>query len=139
MPSSHLLAMFAVGSMVLPACGGAAPRSADAGAIGGSGRQSSTGGGDNQISSAASGGNSGGITGSAGGASNRGGTSASTGPAPIAGLSLFFSDLTSGPNSGGQSGKGAYVTVFGNGFGDTQGTSTVTIGGSAAGTCLRST
>ncbi|MGC9985845.1 MAG: choice-of-anchor Q domain-containing protein [Polyangia bacterium] len=132
MPSSHLLAMFAVGSMVLPACGGAAPRSADAGAIGGSGRQSSTGGGDNQISSAASGGNSGGITGSAGGASNRGGTSASTGPAPIAGLSLFFSDLTSGPNSGGQSGKGAYVTVFGNGFGDTQGTSTVTIGGSAA-------
>ncbi|MGA7741313.1 MAG: choice-of-anchor Q domain-containing protein [Polyangia bacterium] len=132
MPSSHLLAMFAVGSMVLPACGGAAPRSADAGAIGGSGGQSSTGGGDNQISSAASGGNSGGITGSAGGASNRGGTSASTGPAPIAGLSLFFSDLTSGPNSGGQSGKGAYVTVFGNGFGDTQGTSTVTIGGSAA-------
>jgi hypothetical protein len=45
---------------------------------------------------------------------------------------LFFSDLTSGPNIGGQSGKGAYVTVFGNGFGDTQGTSTVTIGGSAA-------
>jgi len=69
---------------------------------------------------------------SRGGSGNTGGTSGSTGFAPITGLSLFFSDLTSGSNSGGQSDKGAHVTVFGNGFGDTQGTSTVTIGGGAA-------
>ena len=85
----------------------------------------STGGGT-------TGGTSGGGTGGAGGSSNTGGTSGSTSPAPTTGLSLFFSDLTSGPNSGGQSGKGAYVTVFGNGFGDTQGASTVTIGGGTA-------
>ncbi len=53
------------------------------------------------------------------------------GPAPIAGLRLFFSDLESGPNSGGQDGKGAFVTVWGNGFGATRGTSTVTVGGGA--------
>ncbi len=40
-----------------------------------------------------------------------------TGPAPIAGLRLFFSDLESGPNTGGQNGKGAFVTLYGNGFG----------------------
>ena len=85
----------------------------------------STGGGT-------TGGTSGGGTGGAGASSNAGGTSGSTSPAPITGPSLFFSDLTSGPNSGGQSGKGAYVTVFGNGFGDTQGASTVTIGGGMA-------
>jgi hypothetical protein len=54
------------------------------------------------------------------------------GPAPIAGLRLFFSDLTSGPNTGGQNGKGAFVTVYGNGFGALQGTSTVSVGGGAA-------
>ena len=41
---------------------------------------------------------------------------------------LFFSDLTSGPNSGGENGKGAFVTIYGNHFGATQGTSTVTVG-----------
>jgi hypothetical protein len=55
-----------------------------------------------------------------------------TGPAPIAGLRAFFTDLTSGPSSGGQGGKGAFVTVYGNGFGASQGTSTVTIGGGDA-------
>jgi len=54
-----------------------------------------------------------------------------TGPAPIAGLRLFYSDLESGPNTGGQSNKGAFVTVYGNGFGSSQGTSTVTVGGGA--------
>src|ERR1700730_12602836 len=42
---------------------------------------------------------------------------------------LFFSDLTVAPNSGGEavSGfSGAYVTIYGNDFGATQGTSTVT-------------
>ncbi len=64
-----------------------------------------------------------------GGVDSSGGDS---GPAPIAGLRLFFSDLPSGPNTGGQNGKGAFVTIWGNGFGATQAASTVTIGGGAA-------
>ncbi len=60
------------------------------------------------------------------------GGASEAGPAPIAGLRLFFSDLTSGPGTGGQNGKGAFVTVYGNGFGASQGTSTVTVGGGAA-------
>jgi hypothetical protein len=82
-----------------------------------------------------SGGNGGGSAGTAGGAGvqgNTGGAFASSGPAPITGLALFFSDLTSGPNRGGQSDKGAHITLWGNGFGDTQGASTVTIGGGPA-------
>ena len=43
--------------------------------------------------------------------------------------SLFFSDLESGPNTGGQNNKGVWVTIWGKGFGATQGTSTVTVGG----------
>lgn len=43
--------------------------------------------------------------------------------------SLFFSDLISGPNTGGENGNGAYVTIYGNFFGATQGASTVTVGG----------
>ena len=84
----------------------------------------------------------GGTTGGNGGQGAQGGSGASggvntagagaTGPSPIAGLALFFSDLTSAPNSGGQDGKGAFVTIWGNGFGDTRGTSTVTIGAGAA-------
>ena len=84
-------------------------------------------GGNTGISGSAGTGAAAGIGGNAG---NLG--SAGSGPAPIAGAALFFSDLTSGPNQGGQNGKGAFVTVWGNGFGDTQGTSTVTIGGGAA-------
>jgi hypothetical protein len=44
---------------------------------------------------------------------------------------VFFSDLESGPNSGGEDGKGAFVTLYGNGFGATQGSSTVSVGGGA--------
>jgi hypothetical protein len=51
------------------------------------------------------------------------------GAAAGAGLRLFFSDLESGPSSGGQNGKGAFVTVWGHGFGATRGASTVTVGG----------
>jgi hypothetical protein len=50
---------------------------------------------------------------------------------------LFFTDITSGPNSGGETVaglSGAYVTIFGNNLGATQGTSTVTLNGAA---CLR--
>jgi len=42
---------------------------------------------------------------------------------------LFFSDLTSGPNSGGENNNGAYVTVYGNFLGSSQGNSTITVGG----------
>ncbi|MBZ5505560.1 MAG: IPT/TIG domain-containing protein [Acidobacteriia bacterium] len=44
---------------------------------------------------------------------------------------IFFSDLESGPNAGGENGKGAWVTVWGRGFGSSQGTSTITVGGGA--------
>lgn len=43
---------------------------------------------------------------------------------------LFYSDLDSGPNSGGRNDKGVYVTIWGNNFGTTSGT--VTIGGGKA-------
>src|SRR5579864_3604441 len=50
---------------------------------------------------------------------------------------IFFSDLDSGPNSGGESVNGfagAYVTLYGNFFGASQGSSTVTWNGQ---NCLR--
>ncbi len=59
-------------------------------------------------------------------------------PAPlrIAGASVttlppvvFFTDLDSGPKTGGEHNNGVYVTIFGRNFGATRGTSTVTIGG----------
>src|SRR5262245_2703868 len=43
---------------------------------------------------------------------------------------IFYTDLAKGPNTGGDGNLGAYVTIFGAGFGSTQGT--VTIGGGAA-------
>ncbi|HEY3768730.1 MAG TPA: choice-of-anchor Q domain-containing protein [Candidatus Angelobacter sp.] len=47
---------------------------------------------------------------------------------------IFFSDLESGPKTGGQSSNGVWVTIWGKGFGATQGTSTVTVGGGAVAT-----
>ncbi len=41
---------------------------------------------------------------------------------------LFYSDLTSGPNIGGENNNGTIVTLVGKRFGATQGTSTVTVG-----------
>ncbi len=46
--------------------------------------------------------------------------------------SIFFSDLESGPNVGGQKNHGVWVTIWGKGFGAQRGASTVTIGGGAA-------
>src|SRR5215470_15069479 len=57
----------------------------------------------------------------------------SSSPAP----QIFFADLDSGPNSGGESVSGfagAYVTLYGNFLGATQGSSTVTLNGQ---NCLR--
>ena len=44
---------------------------------------------------------------------------------------LFYSDLESGPNTGGQNNNGAFVTLWGKGFGASQGSSSVTVGGGA--------
>lgn len=48
---------------------------------------------------------------------------------------IFFTDLQSGPNTGGENNKGAYITIWGSGFGTSQGSSTVTIGGGAVDHC----
>src|SRR5579864_7867523 len=45
---------------------------------------------------------------------------------------IFFSDLDSGPNIGGQKNHGVWVTIWGKGFGASRGASTVTIGGGVA-------
>ncbi|MFA5976327.1 MAG: T9SS type A sorting domain-containing protein [Elusimicrobiota bacterium] len=45
---------------------------------------------------------------------------------------IFYSDLVSGPKTGGENNKGAYVTIFGKNFGATRGASSVSIGGGQA-------
>ncbi|MBI2895807.1 MAG: hypothetical protein HYY06_19780 [Deltaproteobacteria bacterium] len=42
---------------------------------------------------------------------------------------LFFTDITSGPSRGGRDDLGAFVSIYGDGFGERRGRSTVTIGG----------
>jgi len=105
------------------------------GTTGGSGGATAGRGGSSGGSVAGTGGSTAGRGGSSagtGGSGSLGGMSGSSGPGPIAGSAAFFTDLTSGPNQGGQNGAGAFVTVWGNGFGETRGSSTVTIGGGAA-------
>jgi hypothetical protein len=51
--------------------------------------------------------------------------------ATATGPQIFYSDLDSGPNTGGQNNKGVFVTVYGKNFGATRGSSTVTVGGGA--------
>ncbi len=41
---------------------------------------------------------------------------------------LLFTDLESGPNTGGENDLGAFITLYGEGFGSERGSSTVTIG-----------
>ncbi|HZD93488.1 MAG TPA: choice-of-anchor Q domain-containing protein [Candidatus Sulfotelmatobacter sp.] len=45
---------------------------------------------------------------------------------------IFFSDLESGPNTGGKNNHGVWVTIWGKGFGTERRSSTVTVGGGAA-------
>src|SRR5690349_9067797 len=40
---------------------------------------------------------------------------------------IFFSDLESGPNTGGQNNRGVFVTIWGKGFGAERGRSMVTV------------
>jgi hypothetical protein len=49
-------------------------------------------------------------------------------PAPF----IRYSDLESGPNTGGQDNQGAFVTLYGTGFGSVRGSSFVTVGGGMA-------
>jgi hypothetical protein len=49
---------------------------------------------------------------------------------------VFFTDLESGPSTGGENGNGAIVTVYGRWFGATQGGSRVTVGGGAVAAVL---
>ena len=51
----------------------------------------------------------------------------SAAPLPV----IDFTDLTSGPNTGGENNNGTILTIYGRNFGFAQGTSTVTIGGGA--------
>jgi len=48
-------------------------------------------------------------------------------PAPL----IYYTDITSGPNSGGEHNNGIYLTIFGTHFGATRATSAVTINGRA--------
>lgn len=50
---------------------------------------------------------------------------------------IFFTDVTSGPNSGGQNGGGTILSIYGKQFGVTQGGSTVTVGGGAVAAYLQ--
>lgn len=45
---------------------------------------------------------------------------------------IFYSDLQSGPNTGGENNNGAYVTIYGARFGSSQGSSYVTVGSGRA-------
>lgn len=47
----------------------------------------------------------------------------------VSGPVILFTDITSGPNSGGESNNGTYLTIFGAHFGALQGKSKVTING----------
>lgn len=51
---------------------------------------------------------------------------------PVDQPKIFFSDLESGPNTGGENNAGAFVTIYGVGFGAQQGDSSVTIGAGKA-------
>ncbi len=57
-----------------------------------------------------------------------GATFAMTGAAAGAPV-IAFSDLDSGPNTGGQNNNGVFVTIWGNNFGATRGSGFVTVGG----------
>src|SRR5437773_1018925 len=50
---------------------------------------------------------------------------------------INYSDLQSGPNSGGSNNNGAIVTIYGVGFGATRGSSTVRVGSGAAASYLQ--
>lgn len=50
-------------------------------------------------------------------------------PLPSGAPAIFYTDVVTGPTTGGEGGLGTYLTLFGRGFGAVQGTSQVTVGG----------
>lgn len=50
-------------------------------------------------------------------------------PSAWAAPRIFYTDVVSGPNTGGEGNNGTYLSIFGKRFGTTRGTSTVRIGG----------
>lgn len=82
--------------------------------------------GDGGLGGGAGTGGSGGQAGGTGGSGGTGGQAGGGGPgAPVA----FFTDLVSGPVTGGQDDLGVFITIHGEGFGAERGSSTVSIGG----------
>ena len=59
---------------------------------------------------------------------------AATGRSRAAGPVIFFTDLTSGPKTGGEGNNGVIVGIYGRNFGASQGASTVTVGGGSVAT-----
>lgn len=56
-------------------------------------------------------------------------------PTPATGsVRIFYTDLLSGPNSGGENNAGAFVTIWGKNFGSSRGSSSVTVGGGTVAT-----
>ena len=63
-------------------------------------------------------------------------TTQAAGPSPTSPPpTIFFTDLNSGPKTGGEGGNGAYVTLYGNNFATSQGSSVATVGGGAMVNC----
>jgi hypothetical protein len=62
-------------------------------------------------------------------------TSVAGGGGVSGGPALFFTDIISGPKTGGENNKGAYVTIYGINMGATQGASTITVGGGLVDNC----
>lgn len=83
--------------------------------------RASTGGASSGVASSTSASSTGGSASASGGSS--------TGSLPPAGAPIVvYTDLASGPNSGGENGDGVYLSIFGRNFGSAP---TVTIGGAA--------
>jgi hypothetical protein len=64
-------------------------------------------------------------------ANSASGTASNEATSPSSSPLILYTDVTSGPNSGGEGNNGSYLTIFGTHFGATQGISTVAINGRA--------
>lgn len=76
-----------------------------------------------------SGSSNGGSSSGGGSGSSGGSSSSSTGGTDVATPVLFFTDIVSGPVTGGQDDLGVFITLYGERLGAQRGASTVTIGG----------
>lgn len=74
----------------------------------------------------------GGATGPGGGDAGAGGSGGSGGVEEPGPARILYSDLEGGPSAGGENDAGAFVTLYGKGFGAAKGGSYVTVGGGVA-------